>query len=154
MGSALKIFSQRAGHYLGTSDSLEIITTGLVDVQDMDLLVFEIKNIYKESIPLIRGTTIHKHIIPANILSGLGVGDYEISVTLNVEQGQQANIVLYKVVPLPVTTFTSLTPDTLKIPLREPVSVTGKWNVEGEEMNSINGTTTLFDATSKINQLN
>lgn len=148
----LKLFTQRKGHYLGNADFLEVVVTGLNNVQDGDILRFEVKDIYGENNMLSRGTTIHKHIIPSSILTSLGVGDFIISVALN--DVQQFGEVSYRVVPIPVIEFMNLAPDALRIPIREPISITGKWKIKGEEMNGINGSSKMLGLAANINQLN
>ena len=145
-------FGHRGGHYFGDTIPLEIIVTGLLDVQDGDSLVFAIINKYNAIDILHQQTTIHKHTIPSNILSELDVNDYTITVTLN--NRQQIGYAQYRVVPVPVASFTSLTPSILQIPINSPVSITGQWSIEGEQMNSISGSSELIWSTASINQLN
>ena len=153
VNNELQLFiGHRKGHYTGYAADLKIIVTGLRNVQEGDILKFTLINIYNNANVLPRGTTIHEHTIPSNTLSLLDVGDYEIIATLN--DGQQIGTAQYSVVQLPEIIFTSLTPDTLQIPMHEPVSIIGKWNVQGMEMHSISGSCELHGLTASINQLN
>ena len=149
----LQLFiGHRGGHYLGDTIDLEIIVTGIIGVQEGDSITVAIKDIYNLTNILNRGTTIHKHTIPSNILSELDVNDYTISATLN--DGQQTGHVQYRVVPIPVASLVSLTPNTIQIPISTPVSITGQWRIQGEQMNSISGSSELIGLTAGINQLN
>jgi len=149
----LQLFiGHRKGHYIGNVTALEIIVMGLYNIHEGDSISFTLKDIYNVTDKLKGRTTIHEHTISSEILSSLSVGDYEIIATLN--DGQQAGALQYKVVQIPEIIFASLTPNELQIPIREPVSIIGKWTIQGEEMNAVCGLSELIGMTVGINQLN
>jgi len=117
-----------------------------------NVLEFSIKEIYNAKDTLVEGATIHTHKIPPGILSSLDEGDYPITVTFN--DSQQAGTVLYRVVPIPTVSFTNLAPNELRIPMNSPISITGQWSIQGEQMNNIAGSSELLGITTNINQLN
>ncbi|MCL2592694.1 MAG: hypothetical protein FWD82_04940 [Defluviitaleaceae bacterium] len=152
MAQELHLFINRAGHYVGEAEVLEVIVTGLRNIQHGDLLMLSNASVYSETDVLARGTTIHKHTIPKNLLSNLAVGDYIVTASLN--DGQQSGNANYRVAPIPIASFTSLSPNELQIPLNAPLSITGQWHIQGEQMNSISGSSELIGLSASINQLN
>lgn len=150
------IHLSNTGRYIGSEVPINVVVFGLPNVQAGDTIRIELRSgsnvIYKYIDILAQRDIAYQHTIPVNEFIGLTAGRYVIAAILNDSVSISA---AYDVVPVPVVSLTAFTPNSLYVPLRSPVTLTGLFSITGSKMNAISGSSRIAgtELITNINQL-
>ena len=147
MARIMSINMNVLGRYIGSETDVDV-TLGLDFVVENDGVTIQLYRYgiihYEHTNVLANGAETYTHTIPANAFVGLAVGGFEIQAKL-CRDGEVAHetVANYTVVATPTITFESLTPNEVQLPISSPKTLSSRWRVVGEGINTLQGNATI-----------
>jgi len=157
MPEELILFLEYQGRYVGSKDTVTVIIVGL-KAEHKGSLIIRLLNesgiaIYEAVDVIDHDEVMHLHMIPETVFDDLDIGIYNIEAAFLNSHVLSST---YKIVATPLITLTGFTPNIVRIPLSDPITMFGTLSVVGEEMNSVSGSSELINTgfTANVGRLN